>query len=1061
MALFSRSKYRPLLPGLMAAVLLLPGLGVGPAAAARQSESSNIDPALYQALKWRNVGPWRGGRVTAVAGVPAVPHTFYMGATGGGVWRTTDAGMSWENVSDGFFNTVTIGAIAVARTDANIIYVGTGEAPIRGVSTADGDGMYKSVDGGKTWTHVGLEKTRHIAIVVVDPHDPDTVWVGAQGNAWVESEERGVYKSTDGGATWRQTLFIDPRTGVHDLSQDRHNPNILYAGTWDHQRTPWTIRSGGPGSGLYKSTDGGETWRRLENGLPGLMGNTGVVVSPANPSRVYAMIEAAEGGIFRSDDGGENWSRVNEDKGIRDRGWYYTHIFADPGDEDTLYVLSNSVVKSIDGGKTLSEITTPHGDNHDLWINPDDPAIMVEGNDGGANVSLNGGKTWSTQYNQPTAQLYRVITDNVFPYRLYAGQQDNTSIRIASRTFDAGIGQADWKPVGGGESAQFAFDPDDPRLVYSTSLLGTISEFDDVTGVERNIEAYPAFIGFMQAKDLAYRFNWNAPVVVSKFDPKVIYHAAQMVLKSTDRGQHWEAISGDLTRNDRSKQGTTGGPLSIEGAGGEHYGTLLYLAESPLDAAVLWAGSDDGLVHVTRDGGQTWDNVTPKGLPESQINMIEASPHDPASAYIAVNRYKLGDDSPMIYRTRDYGHSWTLIVSGIPAVAFARAVREDPVRRGLLYAGTERGVYVSFTDGAQWQSLQLNLPQVPVTDLRVQQGDLVAATQGRSFWILDDITPLRQLGDKADGQSLRLFEPRPAYRIESLQWPGKEGPNPPDGLQLRFNLGDDVDVSVENPLVLEILDAEGAVIRSFSSTPAAESPKTLVKGVEGEPAAPALGTRPGMNEAVWNLHREPMTPVADTIRYVSQRPPRVPPGTYLARLRLGETSVEQPVTILQDPRVAPADAKAWAEQQQVSLQLYYLVNDIHATTNRMRFIVTQAQELIEQTAGSSDASSIKAAGDALITRIQAWEIHLPQAPLPGGLRDTVSIPSLLLSTQVMRVLTLVDQDPPVTAGILARAADLEAAWAGLKEDAAGINAKELAAFNTALALAKVATLVVP
>ncbi len=1059
MTFLSRRNYRLRLPDLMAAALLLlgPGLMMG---AVGQPEFSSPGPALYQALKWRNVGPWRGGRVTAVAGVPAAPHTFYMGATGGGVWRTTDAGMSWENVSDGFFNTVTIGAIAVARTDANIIYVGTGEAPIRGVSTADGDGMYKSVDGGKSWTHIGLEPTRHIAIVVVDPHDPDTVWVGAQGNAWVESVERGVYKSTDGGATWRQTLFVNPGTGVHDLSQDMHNPHILYAGTWDHQRTPWTIRSGGPGSGLYKSIDGGETWRRLENGLPGLMGNTGVAVSPANPNRVYAMIEAAEGGIFRSDDGGENWSRVNEDKGIRDRGWYYTHIFADPGDEDTLYVLSNSVVKSIDGGKTLSEITSPHGDNHDLWINPDDPAVMVEGNDGGANVSLNGGKTWSTQYNQPTAQLYRVITDSVFPYRLYAGQQDSTSIRIASRTFDAGIGQADWKPVGGGESAQFAFDPDDPRLVYSTSLLGTISEYDDVTGVERSIEAYPAFIGFMQAKDLTYRFNWNAPVVVSKFDPEVIYHAAQMVLKSTDRGQHWEAISGDLTRNDRSKQGTTGGPLSIEGAGGEHYGTLLYLAESPLDAAILWTGSDDGMVHVTRDGGQTWDNVTPEGLPESQINMIEASPHDPAGAYIAVNRYKLGDDSPLIYRTGDYGHSWTLIVNGIPAVAFARAVREDPVRRGLLYAGTERGVYVSFDDGAQWQSLQLNLPQVPVTDLRVQEGDLVAATQGRSFWILDDITPLRQIDANAQSQTLRLFEPRPAYRIESTQWPQKEGPNPPDGVVIRYTLTD-ANVSEETPLLLEILNADGSVIRSFSSKPTEESPKSLVKGVEGEPAAPTLGTNPGMNETVWNLHREPMTPVADTIRYVSQRPPRVPPGTYLARLSLGETSVEQPVTVLQDPRVEPANAKAWAEQQQISLGLYALVNDIHATTNRMRSIVGRAQELIEQAAGKPEAGGIKTAADTLIARIRAWEIHLPQAPLPGGLRDTVSIPSLLLSTQVLRVLTLADQDPPVTAGIVKRAADLEATWAGLKVDAADIGMKELAAFNAALDQAKVSPLVIP
>ncbi len=1020
-----------------------------------------VDPDFYQALSWRNVGPWRGGRVTAVAGHVDTPYTFYMGATGGGVWRTDDAGTTWYNISDGWFNTVTIGAIAVAESDPNVIYVGTGEAPIRGVSTADGDGMYKSVDGGQTWTHIGLEDTKHISKLVIDPRNHDIVYVGAQGNAWVPAEERGIYKTTDGGQTWRKTLYVNDLTGVHDISMDATNPRILYAGTWQHQRPPWNVISGGPGSGLWKSTDSGETWRRLEKGLPELMGNTGIVVSPADPNRVYAMIEATEGGIFRSDDAGESWRRVNGEKGIRDRGWYYTHIFADPQNANVLYILSNSMTRSVDGGTTLTEIRTPHGDNHDMWINPEDPRVMVQGNDGGANVSLNGGDTWTAQDNQPTAQLYRVITDDVFPYRLYAGQQDNTALRIASRTFGATIGKGDWKPVGGGESAQFAFDNDDPELVYGTSLLGTITEYDDTTGTVRGLEAYPAWIGFLPARDLKYRFNWNAPVVVSQFDPSVIYHGAQLVLKSTDRGQSWTEISGDLTRNDTSKMGTTGGPLSIEGAGGEHYGTLMYVAESPLEADVIWTGSDDGLVHVTRDGGATWQNVTPRNLPESQINMIDPSPHDAAVAYIAVNRYKLGDDTPMMYRTRDYGRSWTLITDGIPDVAFARAVREDPERRGLLYAGTERGVFVSFDDGDRWQTLQLNLPQVPITDLRVKDGDLVAATQGRSLWILDDKSPLHTVTGDVEDQALHLYPPSPAYRIDITRWPRDPGgENPPEGVVIRYSLSEDLPADGA-PLNLDILDANGAVIRSYSSAPVARTRSSLVKGVQGEPAAPPLGTKRGMNEAVWNFRREPMTSVADTIRYVSPRPPRVAPGTYRARLSHGETVTEQPIQILEDPRKAPAGAQAWAQQEALSLRLYRLVNEIHDTTNRMRAVADQAETLMERTDGRPGADPIRTAGSALVDRIRAWEIHTPQSPLPDGLRDEVSVPSLLLSVQVLHVLSAADQEPPVNAGLGQVTGELEAEWSRLAGEAQSILDSDLSAFNAAFASAGLPAVIVP
>jgi len=627
------------------AILIFAMLGLQGQAAAVEPV---YDPQLYQKLEWRNIGPYRGGRVTAVAGHADQAFTFYMGATGGGVWKTKNGGLTWENTSDGYFNTGTIGGIAVAASDPNVIYVGTGESPIRGVTTSHGDGVYKSTDAGKTWKHIGLKLTRQIAKVVVHPKDANIVYVAAQGSPWAATDERGIYRSTDGGMSWKQVLFVDKNTGASFLTMDPHNPRVLYASMWDHRRKPWTVISGGPGSGLYKTTDGGDNWVELTQGLPSLMGNTAAAVSPANPDRVYAMIEAEEGGVFRSDDAGETWKRVNDDKGIRDRGWYYTHIFADPQDENTVYVLANATVKSTDGGVTFAEIRVPHGDTHDLWINPEHTKWMVHGNDGGANVSYDGGQSWSTNMNQPTAQLYRVITDNLFPYNLYAGQQDNSTVRIPSRTLDSGIGQADWGPVAGGESAQIGFDADNPVLIYGSSILGTISVINQKTGERRSIEAYPYFSGFRPIRELSLRFNWNAPVVVSTHDPDVVYHAANKVLKSTDQGQSWAAISPDLTRNEVSKQGTTGGPISIEGAGGEHYGTLMYLAESPHDANTIWTGSDDGLVFITQDGGASWHNVTPKDLPESQINMIEVSPHDPATAYIAVMLYKFNDFTPLI-----------------------------------------------------------------------------------------------------------------------------------------------------------------------------------------------------------------------------------------------------------------------------------------------------------------------------------------------------------------------------------------------------------------------------
>jgi len=991
------------------------------------------DPQLYQSLEWRNIGPFRGGRVTAVAGHADQIFTFYFGATGGGVWKTENGGVSWNNISDGYFNTGTIGGIAVAPSDPNVIYVGTGESPVRGVTTSHGDGVYKSTDGGATWTHIGLEKTSQIAKVVVDPKNADIVYVAAQGSPWTATAERGIYRSTDGGNTWKRVLFVDENTGASFLTLDPHNPQVLYASMWDHRRKPWTVSSGGPGSGLYKTTDGGETWVELTKGLPDLMGNTAAAVSPANPNRVYAMIEAVEGGVFRSDDAGASWQRVNSDNGIRDRGWYYTHIFADPKDENTVYVLANSTVKSTDGGVTFTEIKVPHGDTHDLWMNPNHPEWMVHGNDGGANVSFDGGANWSSNMNQPTAQLYRVAADNLFPYNLYAGQQDNTTVRIPSRTFSGGIGQEDWDPVAGGESAQIAFNADDPNLVYGTDILGGISVLNVRTGEIRDIESYPYFSAFRPGSELDLRFNWNAPLVVSAHNPNVIYHGANKVLKSSDQGQSWAVISPDLTRNDRDKQGTTGGPISIEGAGGETYGTLMYIAESPHDANTIWTGSDDGYVYLTRDGGASWQNVTPKDLPESQVNMVEVSPHDPASAYIAVTRYKFDDLTPDIYKTGNYGKDWKRIVTGIAPQAFVRVVREDPVRRGLLYAGTEAGMYVSFNDGEVWQPLQLNLPQVPITDLRVHANDLLASTQGRSFWILDDVTPLEQLGAETGKEQLHIFKPKPAYLVWSSGWAKKPGQNPPNGVVLRY-LVKQPPAEGAQPLTLEILNAQGTVIRTFTSAPVEEEKEALVKGVQGDKPSPPLPIKPGMNSYVWDLKVERLTPVDNVIRYVSAEAYHVAPGTYTARLTQDGKSVTQTFDVIPDPRRATISAASWAQQQQLLSKIWSDVNAVHSTANQARAIIAQVNELISQSKDNPMAHEISTQGAALVAELENWLIHEPQADLPDGVQDYVSVPNRLLSTQYLYLKMAVDQDPPVTNGAEQRYDELSGQWSGLKAD---------------------------
>ena len=1018
-------------------------------AAERGQAQGTVDPSLFQALEWRNIGPFRGGRVPAVAGHPDQQFTYYMGATGGGVWKTENGGISWQNISDGFFNTVTIGAITVAESDPDIIYVGTGESPIRGVSTSHGDGVYKSTDAGETWQHMGLTETRQISKITVHPSNPDIVYIGAQGSPWAATRERGVYRSTDGGDNWEKVLFIDNDTGVSFLSMDATNPDVIYAGMWDHRREPWNVRSGGPGSGLYKTTDGGDSWKELTQGLPDLMGNTGVSVSRANPNRLWAMIEAVEGGVYRSDDAGESWQHVNDDPGIRDRGWYYTHIFADPVDEDTVYVLAASMVKSTDGGQTFEGISTPHGDNHDLWINPKNNQWMVQGNDGGANVSFDGGQSWSSQANQPTAQFYRVNVDNVFPYRLYGGQQDNSTVRIPSLTLENGISFRHFRSVAGGESAHIDFDPDNPVLVYGTSLLGSIVELNVETEERRNIEPHPYFAGFRPGRELRYRFNWNAPVLVSKHNPEVLYHASNIVLKSTNRGHEWTPISPDLTRDDDSKQGTIGGPIMIEGAGGEHYGTIMYLAESQHDPDTIWSGSDDGKVFITRDGGENWNDVTPRRMPESQVNSIDISSHDPAVAYITATRYKFNDFTPIIYKTNNYGRGWTEIVDGIDDEAFARVVREDPARRGLLYAGTEAGMYVSFNDGEDWQSLKLNLPTVPITDLRVHNNDLVAATQGRSFWILDGIAPLHEVSDVEDSADMYLFKPQDAYRLDIGRFRSQQAKNPPNGAVFYYTLGEGIEEQ-NGALSLEVLDQDGTVIRRFSNEAPADDKGGFVKGVIGEPPAPPLATKQGMNRYVWNLRTERYTDVSDTIRYVSTRPYRVAPGKYQARLTLNGQSTTETFDVIPDPRREPISASAWRHQQALLAELATMVNEIHGSTNHMRSVVGEIRAVLEIVATRSEADEIRSSGQDLIRKIDAWESHVPQPELPNDVQDRIAFPSRLLSTQVLHVMRAMDQDPPLTRGSELRVEELNAQWTAIKSDMLEILDVDLREFNDLL-----------
>lgn len=1013
-------------------------------------------PSLYDRLQWRNIGPFRGGRSVAVAGLPGQPLVYFMGSAGGGLWRTEDAGQTWENVSDGYFMAGSIGAIAVAPSDPNIVYVGTGEHTVRGVMTSAGAGVYKSFDGGQTWSSLGLPNSQHIASICVHPQDPEVVFAAVQGALFGTSEERGVYKSRDGGITWRQVLYVDESTGAADLSMDENNPRVLYAAMWDHQRDPWKIRSGGDGSAIYKSSDGGESWVKLHGGLPRQMGKAGVDVSPANSNIVYANIEAENGGVFRSDDAGQTWRRISNDRRTITRAWYYMKIVADPVDEETVYVLNESLLKSIDGGRSFEGIAVPHVDQHGLWINPRQPRNMILANDGGACVSFNGGRTWSTQQNQPTGQFYRVIADRQFPYRIYGAQQDNTTISIASRTAGEGIGDQDWYPVSGCESGFIAFDPDQPDRIYGGCYQGLISVYDQATRMEKNIMAYPE-IGLAEApKNLRYRFNWNAPIVASPHNPSVIYHAAQVVLRTEDEGAHWKVISPDLTRNDTTKQERGGGPYTNEGAGAEVYNTISYLSCSPHDPQTLWVGTDDGLVHLTQNEGKTWENVTPPDLGEARINSIEVSPHRLGGAYVVATRYKFNDPRPYIYRTDDYGKTWEFIVNGISDRHFARVVREDPQRPGLLYAGTERGFYLSYNNGKKWRRFRLNLPVCPITDLTIADNDLIAATAGRGFWILDDLGVLRHsLGNLSDDRP-HLYPPKPTVRFASRgggRSPAGMGQNPPAGMAIDYYLPYTV---VDTAAIqLQILNKEGTVIRTYSNLP-----DTNYLSYQGGPAPErTLPSLLGINRFTWDLRRSPAPGVPNVFIFGGYRGGMVAPGQYVIRLLTPRDTLEQPAEVLPDPRLQ-VEATDFAQQEEMLRRIEESVCGIHQSIQKMRAVKQQIEHLNRSIRELESAQPVVKKGRALCQQIDRWEATLVETR-QKVYQDVINFPNRL-SAAFMTLHAQVDaHDPRVTAGARHRLADLTEEWRRRRQQMEHLIKVEVAEYNRLFREKQIPAVVVP
>jgi len=946
-----------------------------------KSSTAVFDSTLYNGLRWRSIGPYRGGRSATVTGVPGKPNLYYFGSVGGGVWRTTDGGSTWGNISDGYFGG-SIGAVAVSESDPNVLYVGEGEKTVRG-NVSSGFGVWKSLDAGKTWQHLGLKDSRHIGRIRIHPKNPDLVYVAVMGDLYQSNDMRGVYRSQDGGKNWQRILFANKDAGAVDLILDPTNPRIMYASTWNVRRTPYSLSSGGPGSSLWKSTDGGDTWQDISRheGLPaGTWGISAVAVSPVNANRVWALIEAEAGGLFRSDDGGLNWRKLTDDRNLRQRAWYYTRVYADPKDEDGVYVLNVAYHKSKDGGRTFQSFDTPHSDHHDLWLAPENPNRVIIADDGGAQVSTDGGLNWTSYLNQPTGQFYRVVTDNHFPYRIYGAQQDNSTVRILHRSNGYTIGDRDWEETAGAESAHLAVNPTNPDIVYGGNYGGFLSRVDHSTNQERIINVWPDNPMGHGAEGMKYRFQWNFPILFSPHDAKKLYTGSNHLHVTYNEGQSWELLSPDLTRNDPTKLGPSGGPITKDNTSVEYYGTIFAISESPAEKDVIWTGSDDGLLHVTRDNGKTWTNVTPKNMPAwIMVNSIDAHPSVKGTAYVAATMYKSGDFRPYLYKTTDYGKSWTKITNGIPETHFTRVVRVDPKRPGLLYAGTEYGMYISFNDGASWQPFQLNLPLVSITDLTLKNDNLIAATQGRGFWLIDDMTPLHQLNTQVARSKFHLYKPLPSYKTDGTGGaiiPKTAGQNHPGGVMLHFYLAQKPDSA--NTLKLEILDQNNKLIRNFATNAKEEKDKLKVKK--------------GLNRLVWDMRYPEASKFEGLILWGGgTQGPKAVPGTYKARLTLNkETPQETDFTILPDPRIATTLADQQA-QFDFLMDVRNKLTETHDAIRDIRTVRIQLKTLTTPLKEQTNAKDILDTAAAIEKKITQVEEALYQTKNRSG-QDPLNFP---------------------------------------------------------------------
>ena len=994
-----------------------------------------IDPSLFGSLKWRSIGPARGGRSQAVAGSASRPLEYYFGATGGGLWKTTDGGLTWHAVSDKSFTSSSVGAVAVAESNPDVVYVGMGETELRG-NILQGDGVYKSIDGGKTFTHLGLPQTQAIARIRIHPANPDVVYVAALGDPYGPNADRGIFKSTDGGRTWTKSLYRNDKTGAVDLAMDPRQPDVLYAALWEVFRTPHSLSSGGPGSGLFKTTDAGATWTELSKnaGLPQpVWGKVGVAVSGADSSRVFALIEAAEGGLFLSDDAGRSWKKVNEDRRIRQRAFYYTRLYADPRDKDTLYVLNTAMYRSTDAGKSIQAVRVPHGDNHDLWIAPTDPRRMINSNDGGANVSINGGETWTDQ-EFPTAQFYNVVTTAHVPYHVCGAQQDNSTACVSS------TGDGALYDVGGGESGYIAPDPEDTDVFYAGSYGGFLTRINRRTGERRAINVWPDNPMGFSAGDIKERFQWTYPIVIAPTDPNTLYATSQHVWRTTNEGQSWERISSDLTRHDPATLGPSGGPITLDQTGVETYAVVFTLAPSAVDGRVIWAGSDDGYVHVTRDGGATWQKVTPPDLPEfTRISLIDASPHDAATAYLAGNRYQRADRAPYVYKTKDYGKTWTKIVGGLPPTDFPRAIREDKKRPGLLFLGTENGIFVSFDDGEAWQSLRLDLPVTPVHGIEVKGDDLVIATHGRSFYILDNISVLRQIGRDTATDAVVLFDPADATRSVSR------------GVAIDYFLK-----SAATTVTIEVLDAQGASIRTFTGTAADADAKPAAAADEGgeegvRPPPPAVAVKQGMNRFTWDMRYPGARDFPGLILWGgSTRGPQAPPGRYAVKLTANGVTRTQDFNIRRNEAVKTVTDADLVAQFQLARAISAKVNAANEAVLRIRSVKDQIAARLGKTADAR----ISAAGKALADKLTAVEGEIYQYRNRSS-QDPLNFP-IRLNNKLAALQTLVEYgDNKPTDQSYAVFKELSAR---LDEQLAALDrlaSTELAALNSMLAKKKV------